>query len=283
MVLDRFRTIRGIRVPAFIYGTAWKEARTTHLTELALSAGFRGVDTANQRKHYVEASVGEALRNELGRSLRSRDEVFLQTKFTYARGQDDRLPYDARADVAAQVLESFESSLSHLGTTYIDSYLLHGPSYTSGLSEDDRRVWRAMESLHDSGKVRLLGVSNVSREQLELFNEFARVKPAFVQNRCYARTGWDRQVRAFARKHDIGYQGFSLLTANAKELKSAAVERIRARLGVSTAELVFSMALRLGMFPLTGTSSAEHMQQDLRAFEIELEEHEVSALEALAG
>ena len=49
-------------MPAVMYGTAWKEDRTAALTCLALEAGFRAIDTANQRKHYFEAGVGEALR-----------------------------------------------------------------------------------------------------------------------------------------------------------------------------------------------------------------------------
>ena len=46
-------------VPDFIYGTAWKEERTAALTKLAPRAGLRGIDTANQRRHYFEAGVGE--------------------------------------------------------------------------------------------------------------------------------------------------------------------------------------------------------------------------------
>ena len=45
--------------PDFLYGTAWKENRTPGLTELALRVGFRGIDTANQRRHYFEAGVGQ--------------------------------------------------------------------------------------------------------------------------------------------------------------------------------------------------------------------------------
>ena len=48
-------------IPTFLYGTAWKEDATERLTRLAIDAGFRGIDTANQRRHYHEAGVGEAL------------------------------------------------------------------------------------------------------------------------------------------------------------------------------------------------------------------------------
>ncbi|MGC4089255.1 MAG: aldo/keto reductase [Polyangiaceae bacterium] len=279
----RFRSIQGVRVPAFLYGTAWKEERTRELTRTALQAGFRGIDTANQRRHYFEAAVGQALQDELGASVTSRDDVFLQTKFTYLRGQDERLPYDRNADVATQVAQSFASSLEHLGTTFVDSYLLHGPETSRGLSDSDQRVWRTLEGLHSTGKTRLIGVSNVSRSQLEQLFRFAQVKPAFVQNRCYARAGWDRDVRAFCNEHGVVYQGFSLLTANARELRSKPVEAIQKRLGATLPQVVFRFALELGMLPLTGTSSREHMHDDLSCFELGLNPDDVKTLERISA
>lgn len=54
--------IDGVRIPRFLYGTAWKEDDTERLTLLALRQGFRGIDTANQRKHYHEVAVGRCFR-----------------------------------------------------------------------------------------------------------------------------------------------------------------------------------------------------------------------------
>ena len=85
-----------------IYGTAWKQERTAGLTELAVRTGFRAIDTANQRKHYFEAQVGEALQKLYADGAVTRDELSLQTKFTYRRGQDTRLPYDPMADTWAK-------------------------------------------------------------------------------------------------------------------------------------------------------------------------------------
>src|SRR6185436_13642708 len=112
--------------PKFIYGTAWKKDATTELVRKAVKAGFRAIDTANQAKHYSEALVGEALA-ALAREGIHRDSLWLQTKFTSVSGQDERLPYDPQADITTQVQQSFESSLKHLGTDRVDSYLLHGP------------------------------------------------------------------------------------------------------------------------------------------------------------
>ncbi len=89
---DQATSIDGVRVPGFLYGTAWKEQETQRLTELALRQGFRGIDTANQRRHYDEAAVGRGIAVAIENGLLHRDELFLQTKFTYQRGQDHRLP-----------------------------------------------------------------------------------------------------------------------------------------------------------------------------------------------
>ncbi|RYZ03992.1 MAG: aldo/keto reductase [Myxococcales bacterium] len=270
-------------VPRLLYGTAWKEERTEALTGLAISRGFRGIDTANQRKHYFEAAVGAAVQSAISRGEVSRAELFLQSKFTFRDGQDHRLPYEPSAPVAAQVQQSFESSLQHFSTDYLDSYVLHGPSSRSGLKREDLEAWRAIEALVQSGKVRFAGVSNFSLAQLAELLKVARVPPRFLQNRCYARTGWDRAVRRVCAEHGVVYQGFSLLTANREELGKNEVKALAARHGVSVAELVFAFASRLGMLPLTGTSSAQHMQTDLAALDLSLEPAEVQSLEALAG
>lgn len=257
-------------MPRFLYGTAWKEERTRALTELALEAGFSGIDTANQRRHYVEAAVGEALASVLPAASLARSQIFLQTKFTSVDGQDHRLPYDSKAPLAVQVQQSFESSLEHLHTDYVDSYLLHGPSSRAGLGPDDWAVWRAMEELARAGRARFIGISNVSLAQLQALVAGADVKPAFVQNRCYARQGWDRAVRAFCSANDMLYQGFSLLTANQRELARPEVVRVVERSGRTPAEVVFSFALGIGILPLTGTSSSEHMRMDLGCLDFEL-------------
>jgi len=270
-------TVPQRRLPTFLYGTAWKEERTEELTRLALSTGFRGIDTANQRKHYVEEAVGQAV----AASGVARGEIFVQTKFTYARGQDERLPYDPGAAIADQVRQSFERSLRHLGVEAIDSLLLHGPWSDRGWSMQDREAWRAMEALRQEGRVRLLGVSNVSAEQLKQLCAEASLPPTFVQNRCYARTGWDQEVRDLCRKAGAVYQGFSLLTANRKELAGPVMTAMSKRLGATVPRLVFRFALEVGMLPLTGTSSREHMQEDLASADLELRADDVATIASI--
>jgi diketogulonate reductase-like aldo/keto reductase len=280
---DQILTIDGVSVPRLLYGTAWKEGETERLTALALRQGFRGIDTANQRKHYHEAAVGRAVGAAITEVVVARGELFLQTKFTFRAGQDDRLPYDPAASIATQVEQSFASSLEHLGTDVIDSYVLHGPTRRDGLGAADWEAWRAMERIHESGRARLLGVSNVGLDQLCALCDGARVRPRFVQNRCYASTGWNREVRAYCAASGVTYQGFSLLTANRSALASPELARIAARHGRTPAQVVFRFALEVGMVALTGTTDANHMRDDLSVFDSRLAPEEVGAIEDFGG
>jgi diketogulonate reductase-like aldo/keto reductase len=269
--------------PRIVYGTAWKEDATRGLVRLALEQGFTGLDTANQRRHYHEAAVGEGLADHLAATGGSREDLFLQTKFTDRGGQDHRLPYDPRAPVAEQVRQSFASSLAHLGTTYLDSYVLHGPSVRVGLADRDWEAWRAMEAIAREGGARRLGVSNVSLPQLELLLDGAKLAPSFVQNRCFAARGWDEGVRALCAARGIVYQGFSLLTANPEVLRHPSLRAIATRLGATPAQVVFRFAVAVGMQPLTGTTSARHMREDLESLDLPITPEEVAVIEGLSS
>ena len=270
--------IRGVRVPGILYGTAWKEDATESLVYGALVTGFRAIDTANQRKHYHEAGVGRAIARALASGIR-RDELFVQTKFTHLDGQDRRLPYDAAAPVGEQVAQSFASSLAHLGIDAPDSLVLHGPSQRDGLAAADREAWRAIEALAEAGRVALIGISNVTVRQLRELVALARVPPAFVQNRCYAERGWDREIRTVCAEHGIVYQAFSLLTANRDVTAGRDVRAIAARHGKTPAQIIFRFARQVGMLPLTGTSSPVHMREDLATDDFALDASELSIID----
>jgi diketogulonate reductase-like aldo/keto reductase len=270
-----------VPIPSFMYGTAWKEEATTELVQLAVASGFRAIDTANQLIHYQEALVGEALQIVQKEGIK-RDALFLQTKFTSADGQDHRTPYDASADLTTQVRQSFNSSLNHLCTEYVDSYVLHGPHQRRGLVEADWEVWVAMEGLYQSGKTKMIGISNVTAGQLALLCEQANVKPMVVQNRCFAALGWDKEVREICQTHGIIYQGFSLLTANRRVLADPEIRTMAQRLGASTAQVIFRFAMQIGMLPLTGTTSQQHMKEDLQAEQLALSTEEIQRIETIA-
>jgi diketogulonate reductase-like aldo/keto reductase len=276
-------TLNKAEVPRFFYGTAWKEDHTPSLTFEALQAGFMAIDTANQRKHYYEEGVGLGLQKFLQLSQIRREDLFLQTKFTFARGQDHRLPYKKDDPFSQQVVESFLNSLEHLHTNYLDSYVLHGPYYNDGICEADLETWRAMEALHAEKRTRFLGVSNVQAQQLVLLLETAQVAPSFVQNRCFARMGWDKEVREICAAEGILYQGFSLLTANQAELMSDPVRQIARKHGKTIPQVIFRFCQQLGMICLTGTTDTLHMREDLEIYDFELTPAEVSQIEKISS
>lgn len=273
-------TYNSVTIPSFMYGTAWKKEATTGLVLQAVEAGFTAIDTANQLVHYDEARVGEAL-VQLARQGITRDKLFLQTKFTPVNGQDHRLPYDARANITTQVQQSFVSSLTHLHTDSIDSYVLHGPYSRRGLGAEDWEVWAAIEALYDAGKTRTIGISNVSSDQLTLLCAKANHKPMIVQNRCYAAFGWDKDVREICRTHGIIYQGFSLLTANSGIFAEPDMRALATKHQTGLAQLVFRFSQQIGMLPLTGTTNPLHMKEDLQCERFTLSSEELALIETI--
>ena len=263
-------------LPKILYGTAWKKDATTDLVAEALATGYRAFDTANQKKHYSEDLAGIAIRE----SGVPRAELFLQSKYTSPEGQDHRMPYDANDDAETRVRSSFAGSLKNFGVEYLDSYLIHGPTGAGVLDDEDLAVWEALEALHRSGQAKAIGISNVGLVQLREL-EGAKVKPAFVQNRCYARRGWDRDVREYCLENGIVYQGFSLLTANPHVVGHPAVAAVARRLKATPAQVVFRFAVALGILPLTGTTDPEHMKDDLAALTLELTAAELASLMSL--
>jgi diketogulonate reductase-like aldo/keto reductase len=270
---------KSLNIPSMIYGTAWKEEKTHPLVIDAIKAGFRAIDTANQRKHYHEQGVGDALDELINQKLIKREDIFLQSKFTHIDGQDHRLPYDREASCSEQVLQSFASSLEHLKTDYLDSYLIHGPAGYPDLCDSDLKVWTTMESLVDAGKALSIGISNVNVQQLHQLWEGSRIKPQFVQNRCFANRKWDWDVRQFCQKNGIVYQGFSLLTANPEVLNDVLIGNIAAQLNKNIEQIVFRLAQQLSILPLTGTTQSEHMVGDLDLTGIDLSADQLTQLE----
>lgn len=269
----------GVQSPRVIYGTAWKQAQTEPLVVEALRQGFRGIDTAGQPRHYDEAGVGRAVAAGLGGDL-AREGLYLQTKFTPVAGHDPaRIPYDPQAPVGEQVAQSFEASLSNLGTRYVDCLVLHSPLRDPG---DMAEAWQAMEALFDGGGARQLGISNCyDPEYLAELHRAARVKPAVVQNRFHAQTGYDRGIRAFCAEQGVIYQSFWTLTANPHLLAHDEILALASRHERTPAQVLFRYLTQEGVVPLTGTTSPEHMREDLAIFEFSLSGDERRAVTAL--
>jgi diketogulonate reductase-like aldo/keto reductase len=269
-------------MPGILYGTAWKGADTARLVALALRQGFRGLDTACQPKHYDEAGVGAGLAACLGPEL-ARSDVYLQSKFTQVPGQDpNRIPYDPKAPLARQVQQSFAASLRNLQTDYLDCLVLHSPLPTA---KQTLEVWSAIEAIVEEGGIRRAGISNCySLADFQHLHDAARIKPAVLQNRFHADTGFDRELRAFCREQQVTYQSFWTLTANPRVLGDATLAGLASIHRRTPAQILFRYLTQVGVVPLTGTRSEAHMREDLAIFEFELSGLECTSIdEVLAG
>lgn len=262
-----------------IYGTAWKKERTVELVLSAWQAGFRAFDTACQPKHYREDLVGEALA-QIQRTGVAREDFYLQTKFTPPSGQDAiSIPYDPALPVAEQVVESFTVSLRNLRTDYVDGLILHSPLNTLA---ETLSAWRALELIYESGGARRLGISNCY--DVDFFQQLyaqAAVKPSIVQNRFYAKTNFDKHLRAFCLQQGVVYQSFWTLTANPHILEQPMIMLLCRRLRKTPAQIFFRYLVVRGITPLTGTSDSEHMQEDLAIGEFELGAADLMAIDGL--
>lgn len=272
-------TSAGIKIPKIIYGTAWKKERTTALVELALRSGFRGVDTACQPRHYSEALVGDALRNMQQEGIR-REDIFIQTKFTPVNGQDqDTIPYDPSAALKEQVKQSFSVSQKNLHTKYIDSLVLHSP-YSR--FEELIEVWHTMECFVKNGEVGQLGISNCySLEVLQKLYAASDIKPAVVQNHFHVKDNYDKKIRKWCEKNDVIYQSFWSLTASPMILSGDTLTYISKKHQKTSAEIWFAFLRQNNIIPLIGTTSSQHMLEDLNSLDIVLSTEEMELIESL--
>jgi len=272
-----YTTISGVKMPKIIYGTAWKKKQTKDLVINAILNGFRAIDTACQPKHYQENLVGEALSHLISQKQISRESIFLQTKFTSLDGQDlnQPLPYDKNSPLTDQVRQSIEKSLENLKTTYLDSLLMHSPMKKS---EETHEVWKIFEEYVKAGKIKVIGVSNIySLQMLEKLWEKAEIKPSIIQNRFYAQTGYDKEIRKFCRDNGILYQSFWTLTANPQILDNPKTVQIAEKYNKTPAQVFFKFVMHIGIAPLSGTSRETHMKEDLEVLEMpDLQEDEVN-------
>lgn len=277
--LNWIRTSAGVEMPPLIYGTAWKKERTADLVVKAVQTGFRGIDTAGQPKHYNEKGVGEAFLT-LNQQGINRENLYLQTKFTPLSGQDpDQVPYDKKAPVEIQVAQSFASSLKNLKTDYVDSLVLHSPiaPYEKLIA-----VWHAMEAIYHSGGARQLGISNSYQPELiaALYTD-VHVKPAVLQNRFYQESSYDAELRKWCRDTGVIYQSFWTLTANPQLLADETIQTLARKTGKTPAQILFRYLNQSGVVPLTGTTSAQHMTEDLAIFEFELTAEDLKSIDRL--
>ncbi|ORX40735.1 NADP-dependent oxidoreductase domain-containing protein [Kockovaella imperatae] len=237
-------------MPKIIYGTAWKKDRTAELVVQAVKAGFRGIDTACQPKHYREDLVGKALKQLFAEGVK-REDLFIQTKYTSLDGQDmsQPLPYDSSASISDQVTQSIQKSLTNLGVEYIDSVVLHGPLRTR---QDTLAAYQALESFVDKGILLNLGVSNFyDPTLLNWLISKVRIKIGVVQNRWYEGNGFNWPIYEICQANDIHYQSFWTLSGNPTLLHTPELLSIAEKHSLTPEQAVYALCQKWVVLTLT--------------------------------
>jgi diketogulonate reductase-like aldo/keto reductase len=277
--MNTFLSNENTKMPNMIYGTAWKKENTTDLVFEALKQGFKGIDTACQPKHYREDLVGLGLLKAYETGIK-REDIFLQTKFTPIDGQDqNNMPYLQSDEIEIQVEKSFETSKKNLKTDFINAYILHSPVYPGSKLQ---RVWQKMEEFYDKKEVGALGISNCyDLDVLVYLYNNAKVKPSIVQNRFYAQSGYDKEIRVFCEEKGIKYESFWSLTANPHILSSEILIELASKYNREVTQIFYRFLNHLNIIPLNGTTSTKHMIDDLKIMEFELLDEEINQIAIL--
>ncbi len=246
-VLNEYFTLtNGVQIHKVAFGT-WQipdGADAYDAVSHALKVGYRHIDTA--RAYGNEASVGRAVRD----SGIPRDEIFVTTK----------LPADIKDYDAAKA--SFEESSSLLDLGHVDLYLVHWPGDDKAKGNGDN--WRAMEELHEAGRIRSIGVSNFEISDLESLNKTAKIRPMVNQIRWYVGSTQD-ELTAYCKANGILVEGYSPLATGAI-LENSELGPIAEKYGKSVAQICLRYLLERDILPLpksvTPSRIAENAELD---------------------
>lgn len=245
----------GIKMPMAGIGTFLltpDEAETSVLS--ALQCGYRLIDTANA---YVnEKAVGRAMR----KSGIPRDEIFLETKLWPSFYEQE---------------DAVEKTLQRLGTDYIDLLLIHQPAgnYVAG--------YRLMEKAYKEGKVRAIGLSNFTPEQVQEILDICEVKPAVLQTEVHPYSQ-EKELKAFLDKEGIVIQAWYPLGHGDKTLREEPLfTELAHKYGKSNSQIILRWHIQSGNIVIHGSKNPQHIKDNLDVFDFTLTDNELDRIAAM--
>ncbi len=250
MILQESYTLsNGVRIPKLGLGTWFiEDGAAAQAVRDAVQLGYRLIDTA--QAYGNERGVGEGVR---GCGL-ARGELFVASKVAA-----ELKTYDEAA-------RSIDETLEKMGLDYLDQMIIHSPQPWSGFRaekryfEENRAVWRALEDAQAAGKVRVIGVSNFLRDDLENLLADCRVKP--MVNQILLHIGCtDAALLDFCREQEIQIEAYSPI-AHGEALKNLDIAAMASKYGVSPAQLCVRYAVQLGAVALPKTANPAHMHSN---------------------
>jgi diketogulonate reductase-like aldo/keto reductase len=231
----------------------------------ALAAGYRMIDAAMIYKN--EEGVGKAIKE----SGIPREEIFVTTKlWNTDQGYES-------------ALKAIDVSLTKLGLSYVDLYLVHWPTAgdaSKGESINKREeTWRAMEEIYKSGKAKAIGVSNYMINHLEEMKKYAKIPPAVNQVEFHPFL-YQEELLSYCQKHDIAFEAHSPLI-HGEHLNNEIIKSVAQKHGKSEAQILLRWSLQHGAIPIPKSAHQERITENIRVFDFELSDEEMKKLDGL--
>lgn len=247
MILNETYTLaNGITIPKLGLGTWFiDDNKATEAVRIAVKQGYRLIDTA--QAYGNECGVGEGVRT----CGLLREKLFVASKIAA-----ELKTYDAAA-------KSIDETLKKMGLTYLDQMIIHSPQPWNEFRtnkryfEENKVVWRALEDAQIAGKVKVIGVSNFLKDDLESLLSNCRVKPMVNQILLHI-SNTNMELVDFCKAQDIQVEAYSPF-AHGEVLKKAAIMEMAKKYGVSSAQLCIRYVIQLGTVALPKTTNPNHM------------------------
>lgn len=247
MILNESYTLsNGIQIPKLGLGTWFiDDDKAAQAVCQAVKLGYRLIDTA--QAYGNEQGVGQGVRT----CGIPREELFVASKVAA-----ELKTYDAAA-------KSIDETLEKMGLDYLDQMIIHSPQpwrefrVEKRYFEENKEVWRALEDAQASGKVRVIGVSNFLKDDLENLLGSCRVKPMVNQILLHI-SSTDLELVDFCKAQDIQVEAYSPI-AHGEALKNPAIAEMAKKYGVSAAQLCIRYVIELGTVALPKTADPAHM------------------------
>lgn len=250
MILNETYTLaNGMTIPKLGLGTWFiDDDKAAQAVREAVKLGYRLIDTA--QAYGNERGVGEGVRT----CGLPREQLFVASKVA-AELKD----YDSAA-------KSIDETLNKMGLDYLDQIIIHSPQPWTEFRvekryfEENRAVWRALEDAQAAGKVKVIGVSNFLRDDLENLLSDCRVRPMVNQILLHI-SNTDKDLVDYCKEQNIQVEAYSPI-AHGEALKNPAIAAMAQKYGVTAAQLCIRYVIQLGTMALPKTADPAHMKDN---------------------
>ncbi|KRN29041.1 hypothetical protein IV38_GL001257 [Lactobacillus selangorensis] len=234
--------------------------------ETAINDGYRHIDTA--QGYHNEAEVGAGITA----SGINRDDLFITTKI-----DNNNHGYELTK-------ESFEQSLSDLGTDYVNLLLIHWPNpikFRENWAEANAETWHAMEEIYQAGKAKAIGVSNFRPKHLKELAKTASVAP-MVDQIFLAPGVLQPETVSYCQENNIQLEAYSPL-GTGDIFKSRDMSTIAQRYHKSISQVALRWSLQHGFLPLPKSTNPQHIQENTDIFDFELNKEDMAKIDKIKG